>query len=114
MQIADSYVQKSQHSVNAKKSNPGLPILLVKSELRTEPTLTMNQPNLEPTLTPNQPKCSEEHGGSNNYYLTDFSRAVDEGGGVLNLGERKLFFTFWQILCHQFLDLSTIPNWEKK
>ena len=41
----------------------GPPILLVKSELRTEPTLTTNQPNLEPTLTPNQPNCSEEPGG---------------------------------------------------
>ena len=30
-------------------------MLLVKSELKTEPTLTPNQPNLEPTLTPNQP-----------------------------------------------------------
>ena len=64
-------IQKSHHSVNAKKSIQGLPILLVKSELKTEETLTTNQPNLEPTLTPNQSNCSEEHGGSNNYYLTD-------------------------------------------
>ena len=53
------------------RCSQGLPILLVKSELRTEPTLTPNTPNLDPTLTPNKPICSDDHfGGSNIIYLT--------------------------------------------
>ena len=63
-------VKWSRPSDTSHRCSQGLPILLVKSELKTEPTLTPNQPNLEPTLTPNQPNCSEEPGGSNNYYLT--------------------------------------------
>ena len=46
-------------------------MLLVKSELRIEATLTPNTPNLDPTLTPSTPNCSDEPGGSNILHLTD-------------------------------------------
>ena len=65
------HIQMSPGAVNAKTNGQGLPILLVKSELRIEATLTPNTPNLDPTLTPNTPNYSDEPGGSNIIYLTD-------------------------------------------
>ena len=59
------HIQMSPRAVNAKTNGQGLPILLVKSELRIEATLTPNTPNLDPTLTPNTPNYSDEPGGSN-------------------------------------------------
>ena len=63
-------VKTSRPPDTPHRCSQGLPILLVKSELRTEPTLTTNTPNLDPTLTPNKPICSDDQGGSNIIYLT--------------------------------------------